>query len=131
MTNHYFNGTLSLSDSPSDFNRMNYIVTDKVDGIQQSITDILDKVYSSNVCNKLIRVALRIYDNNHIINKMGSLHISRDKFKTESYHINGLPFELELFYLINRDIELVIEGYTDFSFAEDCVHNEDAKSFIS
>jgi len=113
MQTIYFNGKLSLSDTPSDKNRSNYIVTDLSTQEQKSITDVLDTIYKSTVCNKLVRIALRIFDNNHIINKMGSLMIARDKFHVESYHINSLPFCLQLDELCGRNIELVLEDYTD------------------
>ena len=121
MQTIYFNGTLSLSDSISDQNRANYIVTDLSTQEPKSITDILDTIYKSNVCNKLVRIALRIFDNNHSINKMGSLMIARDKFHVESYHINSLPFCLQLDELCGRNIELVLEDYTD-SVTEELVH---------
>lgn len=122
MQNHYFNGTLTISDSLSNSNRMNYIVTSPVSETK-SITDILDKIYSSDVCNKLVRVALRIYDNNHIINKMGSLLLARDKFHVESYHINSLPFELQLDELVGRNVELYLEDYTDATAEDGTQHD--------
>ena len=114
MTPHYLNGKLSLDEQ--DLDRMNYIVTDLSTGEQQSITNILDTIYNgTNTINKLVRVAGRIYNSNHIFNGFETLHISKDKSRTYSYHVGSFPLEMQLFELAenNSMLELVIEDYTD------------------
>jgi len=103
----YFNGKLSLSDSQD---KMDYIITDLVDHEEKSITKILDEVYASK--DKLVRATIRIYDNGHSVYGMGQLFISRDRFHTEGYHIGSLPFELQLFELVGKNIELGLEWFT-------------------
>jgi len=125
MKTAYFNGELSISDQ--DESRINYIVTDLVTKKEKSISDVLNTIYKSNVINKLVRVALRIYDNNHVINKMGSLLIAKDKFHVNSYHINSLPFELQLDELTGCKIEMYLEDYTD-SISEDIADDTTIKA---
>jgi len=129
MTNHYLNGTISLDET--DQSRMNYIITSLENGIQISITDILDKIYKSkNTIKKLIRVSGRIY-NNHTLpfNGFESLHISKDKYGTYSYHIGNFPIENQLYELIGKNVELIIEDYTDATAnTEGMTQHEDTKN---
>lgn len=112
MQTIYMNGTVSLDES--DLNRMNYIITSLADKTQTSITDILDTIYNSeNTISKLVRVCGRIYDTNHTFNGFESLHISKDKYKTLSYHIGSFPIENQLYELIGCNVEILIEDYTD------------------
>lgn len=126
MTPHLLSGTISLDEN--DLNRMNYIITSLSDGKQTSITDLLDTIYNSkNTINKLVRVTGRLY-NNHTLpfNGFQSLHISKDKYNTMSYHIGNFAFENQLFELIGTNIELLIEDYTDSttgSTTEDLHHD--------
>jgi len=109
----YFNGKLSLSDKLEDMNRMNYIITSKVDHVESSITDILDTIYASESCDRLVRVSLRPYNRNESINGFGKLAITRGELNIEGYHINSLDFESKLYNLLGQDVELVLEDYTD------------------
>ena len=107
-----FLGTLILSDRDCDMNRMNYCVKDFVDGKLHSITDELERIYNSN--NDLVRIALRILDNNHIINKKGRLHKGLDKHGVLGWFIDGLEFDRaldELNFDGNRDIEIFVEDF--------------------
>jgi len=111
MRTIYFNGKLELEDTQ---NRMNYIITDLVDNTEKSITDILDTIYNStNTIKKLVRISGRIYNNQHLINAMGSLFMSKDKFGVLSYHIGSMPFDLQLSELTSQSVEIIIEDYTD------------------
>lgn len=117
MIKHYFNGTLILDESNTS--KMNYIIEDLSTKEQKSITNILDKIYASEVNKKLIRVSMRLY-NNHTDggNGFGQLYIGRDKFKTEGYFIGSYPLELQLFESVGQNIEIYLEDYTNAS-AED------------
>jgi len=112
MQTIYFNGKISLDES--DLSRMNYLVEDLTDHTQKSITDILDTIYNSkDTVKKLIRVSGRIYNSNHIFNGFESLHISKDKYNTYSYHVGNFPLENQLFEIVGQCCELVLEDYTD------------------
>jgi len=132
MKTHYLNGKLSLSELPSDKNRMNYIITDLHSQEQKSITDILEEIFDrENSVSKLVRVIGRIYDNNHTFNGMGNLHMCHDKSHIEGYCIGSMQFELQLFELVDRNVEIILEDYnTNFVIAEDLVSNDKAKSII-
>ena len=127
MQEIYLNGTLSLDEQ--DQTRMNYIITSLENGKQTSITDIFDTIYNGkNTINKLVRVSGRIY-NNHTLpfNGFQTLHISKDKYGTYSYHIGNFAIENQLYELLEKNIEIVIEDYTDATkdmFAE-LVDNDD------
>lgn len=108
----YFQGTLTLSDAPEHMNRMNYGVKDLVDGEFYSITDELERIYNSN--NKVVRVALRKFNDNHSLHRMGALHMGLDKYKVESWYIGSFPFEEELDEYNrngNIDMEIYIEDF--------------------
>lgn len=113
MKMHYFKGTLTLSDAIEDKDMMNYVVVNKETNETKSISDLLDNIMLSDTQNKLVRIALHIVDTGKVINKMGSLHIARDKYGVDSYHINSLPLELQLDNLVECEIELYCEDYTD------------------
>lgn len=127
MQTIYRNGSLSLDEQ--DQSRMNYIITDAL-GKQTSITDILDTIYNSNnSIKKLVRVMGKIYDSNHTFCGFESLHITKDKYGTYSYHIGNFPIDIQLFELAcdNSKIELLLEDYTDSisEFIDDMDTTED------
>ena len=90
--------------------RMNYGVVSLVDGEFNSITDELERIYNSSL--NLVRVAIRQLNNNHILNKMGSLHMGLDKHGVKGWYINGLPFDQELDEY-NRNGNINIEIYIE------------------
>ena len=121
----YFSGTLILSDKSEDMNRINYGLLDLVTGEFNSITDELERIYNSKF--NCIRIALRILDNGHLLNKMGALHMGEDKKGIMGWFINGLEFDRYLDELNedgNRDIEIYIENFLyDTSTTEDIQHD--------
>jgi hypothetical protein len=115
MINYYLNGEISLDDN--DQSRMNYLIEDLSTKEKTSITDILDGIYNgNNTIKKLVRVSGRLY-NSHALpfNGFESLHISKDKYGTYSYHVGNFPIENQLYEMIGKCCELVIEDYTDVS----------------
>lgn len=108
----YFQGALTLSDAPEDMNRMNYGLVDLVTNEFHSITDELERIYNSN--NKVVRIALRKFNDNHSLHRMGVLHRGLDKHKVECWWIGSFPFEQELDEY-NRngavDMEIYIEDF--------------------
>jgi len=123
MQNHYLNGEISLDEN--DLQRMNYIVTDLHSQEKKSITDILDTIYNStNTINKLIRVAGREYNTNETFHGFESLHISKDKYKTYSYHVGSFAFENTLYDLIGKCAEIIIEDYTNSTGTSEDMHND-------
>lgn len=112
MIKHYLNGILTLDEQ--DQSRMNYVITNLSDGIQQSITDILDTIYnSSNTINKLVRVFGRIYNSNHTFTGFNSLYITKDNTGVLGYHIGNFQLERQLYELVGEKIELLLEDYTE------------------
>jgi hypothetical protein len=112
MTEHKFNGLLFLDEN--DLSRMNYKVKD-INGVERSITDILDTIYNNTNSSiyKLIRVVGKFRNNKSSFNKFQQLHITKDKYGTQSYHIDTFPLENQLYKTIGQEIDLVIEDYTD------------------
>jgi|SRR3972149_174484 len=96
----HFEGTLVLSDIPEDMNRMNYGILDSVTNKFDSISDELERIYNSGF--NLVRIELRQFENNHCLQKIGALHIGKDKYGVDGWFINGLPFDFELDW-INRN----------------------------
>ncbi|HEY8803622.1 MAG TPA: hypothetical protein VIM42_00665 [Clostridium sp.] len=112
-----FMGTLTLSDN--NMNRMDYGVVDLIDGEFHSITDELERIHNSSL--NLVRVAVRIFNSNHVINRMGALRIGLDKYGVKSWFINSYPLDQELDELsINGsvDIEIFIEDFIVTSVSE-------------
>lgn len=120
-----FIGTLTLSDAPQDMFRINYGVVDLVTQEFHSITDELERIYNSN--NNLIRIAIRKFNDNHVLNKMGSLHRGIDRYGIVGWFINSLPFDLELDEYNrdgNIDIEIFIE---DFIYTQEDLSHDNAQ----
>ena len=116
MQKHYFNGEISLDEN--DLSRMNYI-----------ITDILDTIYNSkNTIKKLIRVAIRVYNSNETFHGFESLHISKDKYKTYSYHVGSFAIENTLYSLIGSKVEIVVEDYNNSTGTSEDMHNDKVKA---
>ena len=128
MKKYHFSGELSISDTPSINNKMNYIINDTGTLEQTSITDILDNIFNGrNINNKLVRVLGRA--NNVEFNGMGNLHMCRDKsHKVEGYCIGSFQLENELFKNVDNELELVLEDYTIFEVTEELLSNDKAKS---
>lgn len=129
MKTLHFNGKLTLSDSIQDENRMNYIIEDKISNEKHSITDILEEIFNRDASvSKLVRVIGRINSNGHSFNGMGNLHMCFDKSRVQGYCIGSMQFELQLFELVDCEIEIILEDYTTFETVEGIQNNEDAKS---
>ncbi|OHD25751.1 MAG: hypothetical protein A2086_14185 [Spirochaetes bacterium GWD1_27_9] len=114
MQTIYLNGSISLDEQ--DQSRMNYIITSLVDGVEISITDILDTIYNSkNTINKLIRVMGRIYHSQHTFFGFETLHITKDKTGVYGYHIGNFQLERQLYELaeIGEEVEIILEDYTN------------------
>jgi len=108
-----FMGTLTLSDKEQDMPRMNYGVVDLVTSEFHSITDELERIYNSSL--NLVRVIVRVFNSNHSINRMGSLHMGLDKDGILGWFIGSYPLDKELDELNrdgNVDIEIYIEDFT-------------------
>lgn len=122
MTNNhikYFEGTLILSDKPEDMNRMNYGVVSLIDKTFQSISDELERIYNSGF--NLVRVELRQFENNHLLQKMGALHMGKDKYGVMGWFINGLPFDFELDWINrngNKNIGIYIQDFISDTMEE-------------
>ena len=130
MKKYHFTGQLELSDSKLDQSRINYIIINNETKEQSSLSDILDNIFNSqNSINKLVRIIGRT--NNAEFNGMGNLLMCHDKSHVEGYCIGSLQLDYKLFNLIGEYIEVYLEDYTDFSFSEVKIRNEDAKSIVS
>jgi len=131
MKKYHFSGELSISDTPSINNKMNYIINDTGTLEQTSITDILDNIFNGrNINNKLVRVLGRA--NNVEFNGMGNLHMCRDNSqRVEGYCIGSMQLESKLFGLVGEFVEIYLEDYTDFKISEELIHNDKAKSIVS
>jgi len=133
MKQHYFNGKVILDETTQD--KMNYIIEDKLTKEQSSITEILDNIFNSlKFDNKLVRILGKVYNHDSIkdLNGMGNLLMCRSNTsRIEGYCIGSLQLNVKLFDLVGFDVEVILEDYTDFSFSEVRVKNEDAKSIVS
>lgn len=126
-------GTISISDTPSILNHMNYIITDLVDKKDTSITNILDTIFkSSNSIDKIIGINGVIYLNGHTFKSFGKLIFGKEdlKAKVNEYFVSGFPFERQLFELEGNNIQLEICDYTDSigEFVLDTEDNHDSKT---
>lgn len=124
MREHYFNGKLILDEQ--DQSRMNYIVKPLADNSQQSITDLLDRIYnSSNTISKLIRVVIKPFNSNKVYTAFQSLCIKKDmKYRTLSYHVGDFPLENKLFELVGSNVEVWVDDYTDSTDTGDTRHGK-------
>lgn len=110
------NGTLSISDTPSILNHMNYIITNLVDKKDTSITNILDTIFkSSNSIDKIVEIFGVIYITGHNFSGFGKLVFGKEDFKAKvnEYFVNGFPLDRQLFELIDQNVQLTISDYTD------------------
>jgi len=130
MKTYHFQGQLSISDTNSINNKINYIITSPSDNSQTSLTNILDNIFNGkNINNKLVRVLGRV--NNIEFNGMGCLHMCRsNEQKVEGYCVGSMQLESKLFENVGNQIEILLEDYTDFVFSEVRVKNENAKSIV-
>jgi len=131
MKTYHLQGQLSISDTNSINNKINYIVTSSSDNSQTSLTNILDNIFNGkNINNKLVRVLGRVNDIE--FHGMGCLHMCRsNEQKVEGYCVGSMQLESKLFENVGNQIEILLEDYTNFVFSEVVINNEDAKSIIS
>jgi len=131
MKSIYLNGKLTLNENNSS--KMDYIITDKTNQEQTSITSILEEIFNrDSSISKLIRVVGRVYNSTTTFNGMGNLHMCRDKsHKVEGYCIGSFQLENELFNNVGNILELVLEDYTSFEVVEELISNDKAKSIVS
>ena len=131
MKTYHLQGQLSISDTNSINNKINYIVTSSSDNSQTSLTNILDNIFNGkNINNKLVRVLGRVNDIE--FHGMGCLHMCRsNEQKVEGYCVGSMQLESKLFENVGEFVEIYLEDYTNFVFSEVVINNEDAKSIIS
>jgi len=119
-----FDGVIQLDDSG---NKMNYLIIDKNNN-SKNITKILDTIYNSkNTIDKLIRVHGLVCENNDTFNGFAKLHIKKDIFGIEGYHVGNLALELKLDLLVGKEVKIILEDYTNSLATEDS-HNESKAS---
>jgi len=110
------NGTISLSETLTLQNKPNYIITSLINNKQQSVTQILDTIFSSkNTVDKLMEVKLVEYITGKEHKGFGKLIIGRESYNTkvESYFVGEFQLEKKLFELLDTNVELTILDLTD------------------
>jgi len=110
------NGTISLSEIPSISNKPDYIIKSLIDNKHQSITQILDTIFTSkNTNDKLIEVKLVEYITGIEHKGFGKLIIGRESYKTkvESYFVGEFALEKKLFELLDTNVEITLIDLTD------------------
>jgi len=105
----HFQGTLTLSDADKDMNKMNYGLVNLETSEFQSITDELERIYNSGT--NMAHITIRKFNDNHVLDRMGSLHKGKDPDGIEGWYIGSFPldFELDTYNrngLINMEIEI-------------------------
>lgn len=111
MKEIYLKGTITLDEQ--DQSRINYILTD-YQGNKTSITDLFDIIYYSKNCiKKLVRIAGKICTKSHTFHCFEGLHIQKDKQGILGYHIGNFPINSQLFELVDEEVEIYLEDYTD------------------
>jgi len=118
-----FDGVIQLDDSG---NKMNYLIIDKNNN-SKNITKILDTIYNSKNIDKLIRVHGLVCENNDTFNGFAKLHIKKDIFGIESYHVGNFALDLKLDLLVGKEVKILLEDYTNSLATEDS-HNESKAS---
>ena len=112
------NGTISISDTSSILNHMNYIITSLIDQKETSITNILDTIFkSTNTIDKMVKVSGTIYNSNHKFGGFGKLLFGKQDYKAvvDEYFVKDFPLCRQFLELAenNKNIELIIEDYAD------------------
>ncbi|HBY19862.1 MAG TPA: hypothetical protein DEG71_02460 [Clostridiales bacterium] len=116
------NGTISLSEIPSipnkqnKNNKPNYIITSLINNKPQSMTQILDTIFTSkNTNDKLIEVKLVEYITGIEHKGFGKLIIGRESYNTkvESYFVGNFSLEKKLFELLDTNVEMTLVDLTD------------------
>ena len=136
------NGTISLSEISSISNKPNkpnYIITSLINNKPQSITQILDTIFSSkNTIDKLIEVKLVEYITGKEHKGFGKLIIGRENYNTkvESYFVGNFSLEKTLFELLDTNVELTIVDLTNsigefLDTTEEMTKHDKAKSIVS
>lgn len=105
---------------------MNYGVFNNKHMTFDSLSEILTKILNSS--SLLIKFTMHL-DNNHKIKKQGRLHITKDKYKINSLHIDNYPLESELFDLVGSEVSVWIEHLEEVTEATD--NNEYAKEILA
>ena len=101
-----FDGVIQLDDSG---NKMNYLIIDKNNN-SKNITKILDTIYNSkNTIDKLIRIHGLVCENNNTFNGFAKLHIKKDIFGIEGYHVGNFALDLKLDLLVGKEVTLYAE----------------------
>ena len=128
MQEHYFIGKLILDENNQS--KMNYIVRSLVDNNEQSITELLDRIYNStNTISKMMRIVIKPFNSTDVFGGFQSLCIKKDiKYGTYSYHICDFPLENTLFELVGSNIEAWVEDYTDYTKEMDMGDTRHGKS---
>ena len=132
------NGTISLSNTPLEQNKPNYIITSLIDNSAKSVTQILDTIFSSkNTIDKLIEVKLVEYITGKEHKGFGKLIIGRENYNTkvESYFVGNFSLEKTLFELLDTNVEITIVDLTDsigefLDTTEEMTQHEDTKISI-
>ena len=111
-----FDGVIQLDDSE---NKVNYLIVDKNNN-SKNITKILDTIYNSkNTIDKLIRVHGLVCENNDTFNGFAKLHIKKDIFGIEGYHVGNFALDLQLDLLVGKEVKILLEDYTNSLATED------------
>lgn len=113
---NYFIGTLLLSDNDSDILDYGVCDTSIQDESFTSITDLLNKVYSSPTLQ--IKIEIKQLDNNHKIFRIGKLHISKDKYGIEDWYVGSFPLGTYLSELTEKRLEILIEDFMELENME-------------
>ena len=113
-----FDGVIQLDDSG---NKINYLITNKnKNNNSKNITKILDTIYNSkNTIDKLIRVHGLVCENNDTFNGFAKLHIKKDIFGIEGYHVGNFALDLKLDLLVGKEVKILLEDYTNSLATED------------
>ena len=118
-----FDGVIQLDDSG---NKMNYLIIDKNNN-SKNITKILDTIYNSkNTIDKLIRVHGLVCENNDTFNGFAKLHIKKDIFGIEGYHVGNFALDLKLDLLVGKEVKILLEDYTNSLATEDVTYESKA-----
>ena len=110
-----FDGVIQLDDST---NKINYLIIDKNNN-SKNITKILDTIYNSKNIDKLIRIHGLVCENNDTFNGFAKLHIKKDRFGIEGYHVGNFALDLQLDLLVGKEVKILLEDYTNSLATED------------
>ena len=117
-----FDGVIQLDDST---NKINYLIIDKNNN-SKNITKILDTIYNSKNIDKLIRIHGLVCENNNTFNGFAKLHIKKDIFGIEGYHVGNFALDLKLDLLVGKEVKILLEDYTNSLATEDVTYESKA-----